>query len=109
MDSNPGLSLWPSRPRCLQAPEWGPVASSFRPPSLTAAQCPPCLPTPRRPFQAIISPPRMPRLLLTLAATCSASFPLRAVSEPLQGEGPSPVYRHLSRALQGAGRGTAAA
>lgn len=79
------------------------------PPSVThSVQCPPCLPAPHRPFQAIISPPRMPRLLLTLAAMCSASSSLRAVSKPLQGEGPSPVYLHLSRALQGAGRGMAA-
>ena len=68
------------------------------PPSVThSVQCPPCLPAPHRPFQAIISPPRMPRLLLTLAAMCSASSSLHAVSEPLQGEGPSPVYLHLSR------------
>lgn len=108
MDSNPSLSLPPSRPRCLQAPEWGPVASSPCPPSLTAAQRPPCLPAPCRLFQEIISPPWMPRLL-ALAAVCSASSPLRAVSEPLQGEGPSPVYLRLSRALQGAGHRMAAA
>lgn len=108
MDSNPSLSLSPSRPRCLQAPEWGPVASSPCPPSLTAAQRPPCLPAPCRLFQEIISPPWMPRLL-TLAAVCSASSPLRALSETLQGEGPSPVYLRLSRALQGAGHRMAAA
>lgn len=98
MDSNPSLSLLSSRPRCLQAPEWGPVASSSCPPSLTAAQRLPCLPAPRRLFQVTISPPWMPRLL-TLAAVCSASSPLRAVSEPLQGEGPSPVSPGLCKVL----------